>query len=144
MNEDLTALREVTGYLGRVEEGIRNLNALPLWAQAAHSTLTYNPESVFFQVRQWQGRLTDSTDETGRVCAVAMAAHRIYRFGAGPALAEGLREMMASKISELEHPEDFKAGLENTPLEPQYFTHAGHQRGTWPILILPESFYSAS
>lgn len=141
-DDPFAALRDVTGYLGQVEAGIRNLKALPLWAQAAHSMLTYNPESVLYQVRQWQTRLTDCTDETGRICVVVMAAHRIHRFGAGPAVAESPWNMVLAKVAELAYPEDLAEGLELNPLEPQYFSHAGHQRGTWPILILPPAFYA--
>lgn len=41
--------RWLVQQLDRVAEGVRNLQVLPLWAQAAHSMLTYNPESVLYQ-----------------------------------------------------------------------------------------------
>ncbi len=125
-----------------IGSGLRNYKELPLWAQAADSMLTYNPESVLYQVRQWQSRLTDCEDETGRVCAVVMAAHRIHRFGAGPAVGDVPWRMVLAKVAELEHPEDLAEGLAQSALEPKYFAHAGHQRGTWPVLILPARFFA--
>lgn len=142
MDSQTEDLKEVAQHLDRAVEGMNNLRELPLWAQAAHSMLTYNPESVLYQVNQWQDRLREDEDKVGGICAMVIAAHRIYRFGAGPAInAEALAKVQ-SRVDELEHPEDLADGLAEGPLEPQYFAHAGHQRGEWPIFLLPVSFYA--
>jgi hypothetical protein len=142
MNSQADDLKEVAQHLDRAVEGMNNLRELPLWAQAAHSMLTYNPESVLYQVNRWQYRLREDEDTVGGICAMVIAAHRIHRFGAGPAINEEALIKMQSKVAELEHPEDLAEGLAHGALEPQYFAHAGHQRGEWPIILLPVSFYA--
>jgi len=137
-HDSLLDLREVTQNLGQVEQGVRNLQSLPVWVQAAHAFLTYNPESVLHQVRRWGSRLDGCPDEEGRVVAVVLAAHRIHRFGAGPAVSPDIWPHVVAAVERLEHPEDLAEG----PLEPQYFAHAGHARGPWPIRMLPDGFYA--
>lgn len=129
-------------HMERVAEGVRNRQSLPLWAQAAHSMLTYNPESVLYQIGLWRARLEDCPDEIERVCVVLVAAHRIHRFGAGPALGAEPMAMLKGKIATLDHPEDLAEGVETGALEPRYFPHAGHPRGSWPIVLLPDAFYA--
>jgi len=141
-HDTLRDLREVTEHLGQIEQGVRNLQSLPVWAQAARAFLTYNAESVLHQVQRWGSRLDDCSDEEGRVVAVVLAAHRIHRFGAGPAVSPDIWPHVVAAVQRLEHPEDLAEGLADRPLEPQYFAHAGHARGSWPIRILPDGFYA--
>lgn len=142
--EDMDDLKEVYRHLDQVASGIKNLQALPLWAQAAHSFLTYNPEAVQYQVLRWRQKLESETDEEGRIVAVLIAARRIYRFGAGRDVDAELWDHVSSKIDSLDHPEDLAEALLTEPIEPQYFSSAGHKRGEWPIRILPEQFYVES
>lgn len=142
MDQDVLGdLRDVTEHLDAIGQGVRNFQALPVWAQAARSFLSYNPESVLYQVQRWMDRLNACMDEEGRIVAMVLAAHRIHRFGAGPAVSPEIWLHVVAAVEHLEHPEDLAEGLAQGPLEPKYFVHAGHARGEWPIRVLPESFY---
>lgn len=139
---ELQDLIEVEEQQQRILQGVRNLLALPDWVQAAHSFVTYNPEAVLHQVRRWSARLEASENTEGRMIAVLIGAHRIHRFGAGPAIAPGIWIHVLDAIASLEHPEDLAGATGEGPLEPRYFAHAGHERGVWPYRILPQEWYS--
>ena len=73
---------------------------------------------------------------------ILTAAHRIHRFGAGPALKEAYMDALKEKIATLAHPEDLAEAAESGALEPHYYPHAGHPRMDWPIVLLPDYFYA--
>lgn len=126
-----------------IRDGLSNYQELPLWAQAADSFLAYNPETVLFQIREWDSKLRGLEDQQAAITAIAIGANRIARFGAGPALDKGLLSLIRTKVAEsLEHPQWLLADLNGGPMEPTYYAAVGHQKGEWPILVLPEQFYS--
>lgn len=126
-----------------VGDGLRNYKTLPLWAQAADSFLAYNPEAVLFQIKEWDKQLRNLEDQQAAITAIAIGANRIARFGAGPALDMGFLSLIRTKVAEsLEHPQWLLADLNGGPMDPTYYAAVGHQKGEWPILVLPEQFYS--
>ena len=126
-----------------IGDGLCNFKELPLWAQAADSFLAYNPETVLFQIKEWDLKLRGLEDQRAAITAIAIGANRIARFGAGPALDVGFLSLVRGKVAEsLEHPQWLLDDLDGGALEPTYYAAVGHQKGDWPILVLPEQFYS--
>ncbi len=135
-------LLDLGKHLDRIVEGVHNLRSLPVWVQAAHSFVTYNPEAVVFQMQRWTERFEcEDIDPEGRAYAMVIGAHRIHRFGAGPGINQEIWRDVRAAVARLEHPEDLAEGIESGPLEPQYFADAGHQRGEWPYRMLPAEWY---
>ena len=135
------ALDSASSLIG---DGLCNYKELPLWAQAADSFLAYNPEAVLFQIKEWDKQLRNLEDQRAAITAIAIGANRIARFGAGPALDTGFLSLIRTKVAEsLEHPQWLLDDLNGTALEPTYYEAVGHQKGEWPIWVLPEQFYSS-
>ena len=125
-----------------IGDGLCNYKALPLWAQAADSFLAYNPEAVLFQVKEWESKLRGLEDQHAAITAIAIGANRIARFGAGPMLASGFLALVHTKVNEsLEYPQWLLDDLNGGPMEPVYYAAVGHQKGEWPIRVLPGQFY---
>ncbi len=143
VNSDVNALQGVIDSTSTIiREGLSNYQELPLWAQAADSFLAYNPETVLFQIREWDSKLRNLEDQQAAITAIAIGANRIARFGAGPALDKGLLSLIRTKVVEaLEHPQWLLADLNGGPMEPAYYAAVGHQKGEWPIRVLPDQFY---
>ena len=143
VNSDVNALQGVIDSTSTIiREGLSNYQELPLWAQAADSFLAYNPETVLFQIREWDSKLRNLEDQQAAITAIAIGANRIARFGAGPALDKGLLSLMRTKVAEsLEHPQWLLDDINGGPMEPAYYTAVGHQKGEWPIRVLPDQFY---
>ncbi len=125
-----------------IGSGLRNYKELPLWAQAADSFLAYNPEAVLFQMKEWDAKLKGLEDQQAAITAIAIGANRIARFGAGPVLDKGLLSLIRTKVAEsLEHPQWLLDDINGGPMEPAYYAAVGHQKGEWPIRVLPDQFY---
>ena len=125
-----------------IGSGLCNYKELPLWAQAADSFLAYNPEAVLFQVKEWDAKLKGLEDQQAAIAAIVIGANRFARFGAGPALDKGLLSLIRTKVIEsLEHPQWLLDDINGGPMEPAYYTAVGHQKGEWPIRVLPDQFY---
>lgn len=144
VDDDFNALQGMVDSASTIiRDGLSNYQELPLWAQAADSFLAYNPETVLFQIREWDSKLRGLEDQQAAVTAIAIGANRIARFGAGPALEAGLLGLVRDKVAgSLEHPQWLLDDLDGGPMEPVYYIAVGHQKGEWPILVLPEQFYS--
>ena len=143
VNSDVNALQGVIDSTSTIiREGLSNYQELPLWAQAADSFLAYNPETVLFQIREWDSKLRNLEDQQAAITAIAIGANRIARFGAGPALDKGLLSLIRTKVIEsLEHPQWLLDDINGGPMEPAYYAAVGHQKGEWPIRVLPDQFY---
>ena len=143
VNSDVNALQGVIDSTSTIiREGLSNYQELPLWAQAADSFLAYNPETVLFQIREWDSKLRDLEDQQAAITAIAIGANRIARFGAGPALDKGLLSLIRTKVIEsLEHPQWLLDDINGGPMEPAYYAAVGHQKGEWPIRVLLDQFY---
>ena len=142
-DKDLAAIKNNADVSARlIKRGLANFKNLPLWAQAADSFLAYNPEAVLFQVKEWDAKLKGLEDQQAAITAIAIGANRIARFGAGPALDKGLLSLMRTKVAEsLEHPQWLLDDINGGPMEPAYYAAVGHQKGEWPIRVLPDQFY---
>ena len=134
--------RTIDSASSLIGNGLCNYKELPLWAQAADSFLAYNPETVLFQIREWDSRLRNLEDQQAAITAIAIGANRIARFGAGPALEAGLLGLARAKVTEsLEYPQWLLDDLDGGLMEPAYYVAVGHQKGEWPIRVLPDEFY---
>lgn len=143
LKEEMEAAEKLHALTAEWVKGVERLKALPLWVQAAYSTLTYNPENIVHGLWEESRLLLErESDEDGKMCVLWMAAHQIHRFGAGPALRPDIREKMTQKA--MTYSEALADGVALTPKEPRYFDIAGQVRGPWPIIILDEADYDAS
>jgi hypothetical protein len=57
-------------------------------------------------------------------------------------LDKGLLSLIRTKVAEsLEHPQWLLDDINGGPMEPAYYAAVGHQKGEWPIRVLPDQFY---
>ncbi len=142
MSDQVDDLKELTAQaIPYISAGASNYEALPMWMQAAHDILAYNPEAVLFQMKTWVKKIRNIyTTEIIRDL-MTMSAHRIHRFGAGPAVHPGLLDEVRAHLASIGAAPWIMDAMEDGTLEPVY-QDLGHQRGEWPIRFLAAECYA--
>lgn len=133
-------------------EAIAFTQSMPTWVRLSSAMMLYNPEAVLLSLTEAVEKVDDCLDLA--LFLVAVARHRIHRFGAGPAISEEeLAEIERSFRAYLEQnrtvwPEKtWKEVSENlskiwqtSPMVPRYpqndiEKHVYVEKGPWPILL---------